>query len=95
MPKGKLLTFDGDPLNYWLLVNNFQVSITKRVPDTKSRLVYLIQHCSGKPREAIKKCAIISDWVSIKCRLYTGYKMQSRYKMQTDKKNYCFSSEMS
>ena len=61
MPKRELLTFDGNPLNYWLFVNNFEVNITKRVPDAESRLAYLIQHCSGKAREAIMNCAIISD----------------------------------
>ena len=61
MPKRELLTFDGNLLNYWLFVNNFEVNIAKRVPDTDSRLTYLIQHCSGKAREAIKNCAIISD----------------------------------
>ena len=61
MPKRELLTFDGNPLNYWLFVNNFEVNIAKRVPDAESRLAYLIQHCSGKAREAIKNCAIISD----------------------------------
>ena len=61
MPKRELLTFDGNPLNYWLFVKNFEVNIAKRVPDAESRLAYLIQHCSGKAREAIKNCAIISD----------------------------------
>ena len=61
MPKRELLTFDGNPLNYWLFVNNFEVNIAKRVPDAESRLAYLIQHCSGKAREAIMNCAIISE----------------------------------
>jgi len=60
MPKRELLTFDGNPLNYWLFINNFEVNIVKRVPDTMTRLAYLIQHCTGKVREAIKNCAIIS-----------------------------------
>ena len=61
MPKKEVLTFDGNPLNYWLFVNNFKVNIAKRVPDAELRLAYLIQHCSGKAREAIMNCAIISD----------------------------------
>ena len=60
MPKRELLTFDGNPLNYWLFINNFEVNIAKRVPDAGTRLAYLIQHCTGKAREAIKNCAIIS-----------------------------------
>ena len=61
MPKRELLTFDGNPLNYWLFINNFEVNIAKRVPDAESRLTYLIQHCTGKAREAIKNCAIVSN----------------------------------
>ena len=61
MPKRELLTFDDNPLNYWLFVKNFEVNIAKRVPDAESRLAYLIQHCSGKAREAIMNCAIISE----------------------------------
>ncbi|XP_078382246.1 uncharacterized protein LOC144664919 [Oculina patagonica] len=61
MPKRELLTFDGNPQNYWLFVNNFEVNIARRVPDAASKLAYLVQHCTGKAREAIKNCAIISD----------------------------------
>jgi len=60
MPKRELFTFDGNPLNYWLFINNFEVNIAKRVPDPETRLTYLIQHCTGKAREAIKNCAIMS-----------------------------------
>ena len=60
MPKRELLTFDGNPLNYWLFINNFEVNIAKRVRDPGTRLTYLIQHCTGKAREAIKNCAIMS-----------------------------------
>ena len=61
MPKRELLTFDGNPLNYWLFINNFEVNIAKRVRDAETRLAYLIQHYTGKAREAIKNCAIISS----------------------------------
>ena len=60
MPKRELLTFDGNPLNYWLFINNFEVNIARSVPDVETKLSYLIQHCTGKAKEAIKNCAIIS-----------------------------------
>ena len=47
-------------LNYCLFINNFEVNIANRVLDAETRLAYLIQHCTGKAREAIKNCAIIS-----------------------------------
>jgi len=61
MLERQLLTFNGNLLNYWLFINNFEVNIAKRVPDTETRLTCLIQHCAGEAREAIKNCAIISD----------------------------------
>ena len=60
MPKGELLTFDDNPLSYWLFVNNFEVNIAKRVREAESKLTYRIQLCTGKAREDIKNCAIIS-----------------------------------
>ncbi|PFX21864.1 hypothetical protein AWC38_SpisGene13647 [Stylophora pistillata] len=59
MPKTELLTFDGNPLNYRLFIKNLEVNIAKRVPDAESRLTYLIQHCTGKAKEAIKDCSIV------------------------------------
>ncbi|KAJ7388612.1 hypothetical protein OS493_036685 [Desmophyllum pertusum] len=38
-----------------------KVNVAKRVADAESRLAYLIQHCTGKAREAIKNCSIISE----------------------------------
>lgn len=61
MPKRQLMTFDGNPLNYWLFIKNFEVNVAKRVADAESRLACLIQHCNGKVREAIKNCCIISE----------------------------------
>ena len=61
MPKRELLTFDGDPLNYWLLVNNFEVNVAKRVKDAETKLAYLFQRCTGKAKEAITNCSIISN----------------------------------
>ena len=61
MPKRELLTFDGDPVNYWTFINNFETNIAKRVPDAETKLSYLIQHCIGKARESIKNCVIIPN----------------------------------
>ena len=32
MPKRELLTLDGNPLNYRLYINSFEVNIAKRIP---------------------------------------------------------------
>ena len=59
MPKRELLTFDGNNLNYWQFVNNFEGNIAKGVPVAESQLTYLFQHCTGKANEAINNCCII------------------------------------
>ena len=61
MPKRELLTFEGNPINYWTFINNFETNIGKRVCDAESRLTYLVQHCTGKARESIKNCVIIQN----------------------------------
>ena len=30
------MTFDGNPLSYWLFINNFEVNVAKRVPDAET-----------------------------------------------------------
>ena len=54
MPKKESLAFDGNPLNCWLFIKNFEVNVAKRVPDAESRLMYLIQHCTGKLKKPSK-----------------------------------------
>lgn len=61
MPKKELLTFDGNPVNYWTFIKNFEINIERQLTDADSKLTYLIQQCSGKAREAIKNCIIIDD----------------------------------
>ena len=56
----ELLTFDSNPLDYWLFVNSFEVNVARRAKDAESKLVYLIQHCTGKAKEATKNCSVIS-----------------------------------
>jgi hypothetical protein len=41
MPKMELQTFDGDPVNYWTFIHNFETNIEKRVPDAESKLTYI------------------------------------------------------
>ena len=61
MPKKELLTFDGNPINYWTFIKNFEINIERQLSDADSKLTYLIQQCTGKARESIKNCIIISD----------------------------------
>ena len=58
LPKPELLTFDSNPLNYWRFVTNFETNIAKETRSARKRLVYLIQHCEGKAREAVEDCSM-------------------------------------
>ena len=59
MPKLELFTFDGNPLNYWRYINNFQTNIANETINPRKRLAYLIQHCKGEARDAIENCSIL------------------------------------
>ena len=59
MPKPELLTFDGNHLNYWRFINNFETNIANQTINPRKRLAYLIQHCKGEARDAIENCSIL------------------------------------
>ena len=56
-PKVEYHRFDGDPLKYVTFMHNFETYLEKDNPDEARRLQLLIQHCTGKAREAIESCA--------------------------------------
>ena len=58
MPKLELLTFDGNPLNYWRFINNFETNIANETITTRKRPPYLIQHCK-EARDPIENCSIL------------------------------------
>ena len=58
IPKPELLTFAGDPTQYWRFVNNFKANLNS-VADDRVRLNYLIQHGKGEAKEAIEDCVIL------------------------------------
>ena len=55
-PRIKYLHFDGDPMNYVSFMHNFETCLEKDNPDGATRLQLLIQHCTGKAKEAIESC---------------------------------------
>ena len=59
MPKPELLTFDGNPSNYWRCINNFETNIANETINPRKRLAYLIQRCKGEARDAIENCSIL------------------------------------
>ena len=59
MPKTEILTFDGNPIEYWKFIHNFEVSIVGLTDDPRKKLSYLIQYCKGEAREVIENCCIL------------------------------------
>ena len=53
-----MLTFDGNPLNYWKFINNFETNIANETINPRKRPPYLIQHCK-EARDPIENCSIL------------------------------------
>ena len=60
MPKVEYQHFDDDPLKYVTFFHNFETYLEKDNPDDSRRLQFLIQHCTGKARDAIESCSNLS-----------------------------------
>ncbi len=56
MPKIEYLHFNGDPLKYGTFMHNFENCLERDNPDDSRKLQLLIQHCTGKAREANESC---------------------------------------
>ena len=60
LPKAEIMSFDGNPLNYYLFMKTFENSVEKCTEDDCLRLQLLIQYCTGKAKEMIKCCGMMS-----------------------------------
>ncbi len=60
-PKLEYLRFDGDPMKYGAFIHNFENFLEQDNPDEPRKLQLLIQHCSGRAREAIESCVSLSS----------------------------------
>ena len=54
-PKIEYMHFDGDPINYVSFMWNFETCLEDDA-DNSRNLQFLIQHCTGKARDAIESC---------------------------------------
>ena len=60
-PKIRYMHFDGEPVNYISFMHNFETCLEKDNPDNSRRLQLLIQHCTGKAREAVESCVNLPE----------------------------------
>ena len=59
LPKSELMSFDGDPLKYFLFMRSSENSVEKDADDNSRRLQLFIQYCSGKAKKLIKSCVLL------------------------------------
>ena len=55
-PKHEVLYFDGDPMDFWSFVRNFESHVDERVDGDAQKLSYLLQHCTDNARKLIEGC---------------------------------------
>jgi len=55
-PKPEILYFDGDPMNFWSFVRNFESHVDERVDGDAQKLSFLLQHSKGNVRKLIEGC---------------------------------------
>ncbi|VDP47107.1 unnamed protein product [Schistosoma curassoni] len=58
LPKKKIIRFDGNPMNYWSFIRNFEDCFDESV-GFRSRLNYLIQYCDGEAKATIVHCSLL------------------------------------
>lgn len=58
LPRPDIITFDGDITKYHAFLHSFKSNVESKVLDDESRLNYLIQYCSGAPKDLIEPCAM-------------------------------------
>ena len=60
LPKAELMTFNGDPLEFWMFMRSFDNSIGSAAIDDSAKLNRLFQYCKGEALKVIKCCAVMS-----------------------------------
>ncbi|XP_022779007.1 uncharacterized protein LOC111320624 [Stylophora pistillata] len=60
LPKAELMTFNGDPLEFWMFMRSFDNSIGSAAIDDSAKLYRLFQYCKGEALKVIKCCAVMS-----------------------------------
>jgi hypothetical protein len=59
LPKVELMTFDGNPLQYYVFWRAFESTVQRDSIDDASKVARLIHYCSGRAKNAIQCCAVM------------------------------------
>ena len=60
LPKAEIMTFSGNPLEFWMFMRSFDNSIGSATLDDSAKLNRLFQYCKGEALKVIKCCAVTS-----------------------------------
>ncbi|VDP92075.1 unnamed protein product [Echinostoma caproni] len=61
LPKVELTPFDGNPINYWRFIREFDNFFECRIADPGQKFLYLKRYCHGKALDAIEECVMLSN----------------------------------
>ena len=59
LPKTSIMTFDGDPMNFYTFMNTFDIAIDSTSVHDGAKLNLLFEYCTGKAYRVIKPCALL------------------------------------
>lgn len=59
LPKVELMTFGGDPMQYWIFMRAFENSIANSTLSDSAKLTRLMQYCTGAAGRVIQCCAVM------------------------------------
>ena len=58
-PTLELFKFDGNPTAYSRFISVFESTVEATENDDRRKLLYLIQHCTGKAKSLIDYCLLL------------------------------------
>ena len=59
LPSVQLMSFSGDPMQYWPFIQAFDDNVDKCSIDSASKLTRLIHYCNGPARKVIECCTVM------------------------------------
>ena len=82
LPKTELMTFNGDPLEFWMFMRSFDNSIGSAAIDDSAKLNRVFQYCKGEALKVIKCCAVMSPLAGyVKARALLKERFGDDYKI--------------
>ena len=60
LPKTELMTFNGDPIEYWPFIRAFENTVDRESVGDAAKLARLQQYCTGPAKKLIQCCAVKS-----------------------------------